>query len=43
MEFSSDGRQPEVDFFLYSWAVQWFCPNPRANRLYKTTDIEQYK
>ena len=29
--------------FLYSWAVQWFCPNPRANRLYKTTDIEQYK
>ena len=29
--------------FLYSWAVQWFCSNPRANRLYKTTDIEQYK
>ena len=29
--------------FLYSWAVQWFCPNPRANCLYKTTDIEQYK
>ena len=29
--------------FLYTWAVQWFCPNPRANRLYKTTDIEQNK
>ena len=29
--------------FLYTWAVQWFCPNPRANRLYKTTDIEQYR
>ena len=29
--------------FLYTWAVQWFCSNPRANRLYKTADIEQYK